>query len=136
MTSPPAGGGDGHRFDFAFDDRLRPVARLFGVRPGNAYVRVGGGDLAIRFGPWSLRTALANVAGATPTGPYRWWRVAGPARLSLADRGITFATSTSGGLCISFHEPVAALVPAPVVRHPAATVTVADPEGLARLLTG
>jgi hypothetical protein len=126
--------GPGGRFDFAFDDRLRPIARLFTVTPSNAYVEVGDGRLTIHFGRWSLRTALANVAGTSTTGPYDWWKVAGPAHLSLADGGITFATSTSQGLCISFHEPVPALVPTPAIRHSTATVTVVDPDSLARQL--
>ena len=59
--------------------------------------------------------------------------VAGPPRLSLADRGITFATSTRQGVCITFREQVSAL--APFMKHPALTVTVDEPERLAELLT-
>jgi hypothetical protein len=83
-----------------------------------------------------LRTPIANVAGTEVTGPYRWWKVAGPAHLSLADGGVTFATTTRAGLCIRFHEPVPAAVPKELLRHSSATVTVADPAALAAALAG
>ena len=94
-------------------------------------VEVGRSDLHVRFGPWSLRTPLDNVRDMTETGPYRWWKVAGPARISLADGGVTFPTNTRRGLCIRFAEPVAAGLPHGLLRHPGATVTVADPGALA-----
>jgi len=66
------------------------------------------------------------------TGRRYWWvKVAGPPRLSLADRGITFATTTRAGACIRFREPVPAALPTALLRHPAATVTVAEPERFA-----
>ena len=37
-------------------------------------------------------------------------------------------------MCIAFHEPVPALVPGSAIRHPAATVTVSDPQALAAAL--
>lgn len=132
--SRPQPGQAVERFELAFDRQLRPLARIFGVTPDNAYVEVGDERLTIRFGHWSLQTPLANVADTTVTGPYLWWKVAGPARLSLADGGITFGTSAEAGLCISFHEPVPALAPTPAIRHGSATVTVADPDALAERL--
>jgi hypothetical protein len=74
------------------------------------------------------RSRLSNVQSITPSGPYAWWKVAGPPHLSTADRGITFATTTRQGLCVMFHEPVTALLPVPVLRHPAATITLASPK--------
>lgn len=119
-------------FPFAVGDaRMRLAGRLAGVTPGTSGVEVADGRLTVRFGHWSLSTPVANVNGTTRTGPYAWWKVAGPPHLSLADRGVTFATTTEGGLCIEFHEPVPAIMPTGLVRHPSATVTVADPEGLA-----
>ena len=117
-------------FEFAFESRLKPLSLMAGVTPGNARVELDDEHLTVRFGRWTLRTPLANVAGTERTGPYSWWKVAGPAHLSLADGGITFATTTAAGVCIAFHEPVPALVPGSMVRHPAATVTVADPQAL------
>jgi hypothetical protein len=104
------------------------------VTPWTSAVEVVDGELHIRFGPWSLRTPLDNVLSAEITGPYSYAKVAGPAHLSLADRGVTFATSTKRGVCIRFREPVAALVPGRVLRHPGATVTVDHPEHLVALL--
>ncbi len=60
--------------------------------------------------------------------------VAGGPHLSFADRGATFATSTEGGVCIRFHRPVRALLPFGPLRHPALTVTVAEPDRLVELL--
>lgn len=118
------------RFEFEFEASMRLPALAVGVVPSRAEVEVGEHDLTVRFGTWSLSTPLTNVAGATVTGPYAWFKVAGPPHLSFADRGITFATSTRGGVCISFHEPVRAALPVDLIRHPSATVTVADPESL------
>ena len=122
------------RFSFDFDAKLVPTAALFGVTSRTASVDVDDLHLTVRFGPWRLTTPTSNVASATVTGPYRWWKVAGPAHVSLADRGITFATTTRHGLCLHFREPVAAIVPGGLVKHPAATVTVAEPQGLAEAL--
>ena len=54
----------------------------------------------------------------------------GPAHLSLADRGLTFATNRDEGVCIRFHEPVKGIDPLGVLRHPALTVTVDDVDAL------
>ena len=81
-----------------------------------------------------MRTPRVNVAGADRSGPFAPVKVIGGPRLSLADRGVTFATSTDGGVCIRFHRPVRALLPVGPVRHPALTVTVADPDRLVELL--
>lgn len=116
-----------HRLRF---DRMRRLAALaVGVTPGRTGVEVGERDLTIRYGWWSLSTPLANVVDATRTGPYASWKVGGPPRLSLADGGITFGTTTEGGVCIRFEEPVHALLPVGPIQHRAATVTVDDPDG-------
>ncbi|MEU6078819.1 hypothetical protein [Micromonospora sp. NPDC047074] len=125
--------GDGRRFAFRFDPAFRPALALVGVRPASAWVGVGPAELVVRFGPWRLRTSRDNVVDVMPGGPYRWWRAIG-VRLSLADAGVTFASSTAAGLCLRFAEPVPALLPGGSLRHPGATVTVADPEALARAL--
>lgn len=122
------------RFPFAFDRPVGLSTLLFGVTPSTAYVDVDRSALSVRFGPWRLRTSLQNVDAVEVTGPYLWWKVAGPARVSLADRGITFATSRAAGVCIRFREPVPAALPLPGLRHPAITVTVAAPEALVETL--
>ncbi|WP_244236601.1 hypothetical protein [Micromonospora violae] len=112
---------------------FRPMLALLGVRPATAWVAVTERDLMIRYGPWRLRTDRGNITAAELSGPYRWWRAIGP-RLSMADGGATFGSSTAGGVCLRFAVPVPALVPGGRLRHPAVTVTVAGPPALARLL--
>jgi len=121
-------------FPFRFDPVHRLFALLFGTTPGRTGVEVTGGQLVARYGFWSLRTPLTNVAGTQVTGPYSSVRTIGPARMSAVDRGITFSSNRERGLCISFHEPVPALEPTGRLRHPALTVTVADVDGLAAAL--
>ena len=123
------------RFAFRFDRLLVPFAAAVGVLPATAWVRLDDDELVIRFGPWILRTQRTNVAGCEVTGPYRMIKVVGPPHLSLADRGITFATNRQSGACIRFHEPVGALLPRGMLTHPAATVTVTNPDDLARRLS-
>ena len=117
------------RLAFAVDDRFRPLLLGIGVVPSRCSVTLtGDGHLDVRFGPFRCRTPLTNVADASSTGPYRWWRAVG-ARLSFSDRGATFGTTPAGGVCLRFHEPVAALDRMGVLRHPGLTVTVADRNG-------
>lgn len=120
-------------FSFAFDPAVRTMLAPLGVWPSTAYVRVDDDWFAVRFGPWRLRTPRANVVDASLTGPYRWYRAVG-VRLSLTDRGVTFGTNAKAGVCVQFADPVPGLLPTSLLRHPAATVTVAEPELLHRLL--
>ncbi|KQX75080.1 hypothetical protein [Aeromicrobium sp. Root472D3] len=131
MTPPPTGP---HRFDFAWDERYRRAARLVGVTPAKAWIEVDDTSLTVRFGWWRLTSPIDNVVDAEVTGPYGFAKTAGPPHLSLADRGITFATNGRAGLCVSFREPVPGIDPTKIIRHPGATITAADPEGLARAL--
>ncbi len=129
------------RFAFAFERRYRLAGLPFGVTPARVWAEVDGPEvevpeLRVRFGPWSLRTALTNVVGSEVTGPFAFAKTAGPAHLSFADRGVTFATTSRQGLCIRFHEPVRAIEPTGRLLHPGATLTVSDPVGLAAALTG
>jgi hypothetical protein len=124
-----------HTFPFRFTTPYRLAGLLFGVTPATATVRVGGGELAVRFGPWRVRTTLANVTSTAVTGPFSFLKTAGPAHLSLADRGLTMATNGARGLCITFREPVPGIEPTGLLRHPALTLTVADCQGLAAVLT-
>jgi hypothetical protein len=121
-------------FRFAFEPRMTAFAFALGVTPWTSGVEVVDDELRVRFGPWSVTTRLDNVAGAEITGPYKLLKVVGPPHLSLADRGVTFATSTERGVCIKFREPVSAVLPGGLLKHPALTVTVDDPEGLAERL--
>ena len=95
-----------------------------------AHVTITGDRLVARFGPWSCETTLDNIVSVELTGPYRAYRAIGP-RGSFADRGLTFGTTTAGGVCLCFCEPVRGLDPAGLIAHPGLTVTVADREGFA-----
>ncbi|GAA4093255.1 MULTISPECIES: hypothetical protein [Actinomadura] len=118
-------------FPFRFSSAYRVAALPFGVTSSSACVIVTEVALEIRFGPWRLTTNLDNVAEAEEvSGPYAFLKTAGPAHLSLADRGITFATNRDGGVCVRFRTPVPAIDPLHLIRHPTATVTVARPDQL------
>ena len=123
-------------FDFAFDPLYQAVALPFGITPGRSGVTVEDGRLRAWFGPWRVATDVANVEGTEITGPYRILTTIGPAHLSLADRGLTFASNPRKGLCIRFREPVPGIVPTDRVRHRGLTLTVGDVEGLAAALAG
>jgi hypothetical protein len=126
---------DAHRFNFAFAPRYRALSRPFGIKPENAWVEVSEKALEVRFGPWRLSTPLENVSDAAVTGPYAVWKTAGPARLAITDRGLTFATNGVRGVRITFRQPVRGIEPLGVIRHPELTVTVADVEALASLIS-
>lgn len=121
-------------FPFRFVPSYRAAGLAFGVTPSTTWARVEDGRLRVRFGPWRLDTPATNVEGHQVTGGFGWLKTAGPAHLSLADHGVTFATNGDRALCVRFHEPVRVLDPTGRLRHPGATLTVADPEGLAAAL--
>lgn len=121
-------------FPFQFHPAFKVPARLFGVRPHTASVELDHENLTARFGPWSVRTELSNIASAKVTSGYAWPKVMGPAHLSLVDRGLTFATNPDEGVCIEFVHPVTGLEPLGLIRHPTLTVTVENPSALAELL--
>lgn len=122
------------RFSFAFEPVMAAAALPFGVTPLTTSCEVADGELRVRFGPWSVRTPLDNVEGAEITGPYALPKVIGPAHLSLKDGGVTFATTTKRGVCIRFRTPVRGIAPFGLLKHPALTVTVAEPEHLVEAL--
>jgi hypothetical protein len=117
------------RFAFEHDPRFALPLRLLGVRPRTCWVELDDAHFTARFGPWRLRTPVTNLAGVCRTGPFTWFKAIGP-RGSLADRGATFGTAPRGGVCVTFHEPVGALLGEGRMLHPGLTVTVADPEAL------
>ena len=124
------------RFDFIWDPAYRRAARPFGITPRNAWVDVDDEMVDARFGPWRLRVPRSNLTGVTATGPYRFFKTAGPARLGVTDAGLTFATNGDRGVLLSFHEKVRASGPTRFLRHPELTVTVADVDGLVATLRG
>lgn len=118
------------RFAFCFAPAYRWASLAFGIRPDTAWVEIDSDTLRARFGPWRLLTPLANVAAVEITGPYTFLKTAGPARLGITDRGLTFASNGDKGVLISFHRPVPGIEPTGRLRHPELTVTVADVTGL------
>ena len=122
------------RFPFRFDPTYRRLARLFGVTPARAWIDLGEDELEARYGPWRLSTTTSNIAGAEITGPYSFLKTAGPARLAVSDRGLTFASNGDRGVCITFHSPVPGIGPFGRIRHPELTVTVLDLDGLIEAL--
>lgn len=120
------------RFAFDRDDRFSWLTRLAGLRRDrDGVVVTDDGRFVATWGRLRVDVPLEQVDGAHVTGPYRWWTAIGT-RLSLADDGLTFGTSTGPGVCVHFDPPVdRVLVKA---HHSALTVTVVDPEGLVELL--
>ncbi len=116
-------------FEFAFAPRYDRLLRLGGITPETTLVTVTDDEYRVRFGGWKLSTPLENCTGTCLTTGYRWFKAIG-ARGSFKDKGVTFGTSTERGVCVLFAEPVAALVPGNLMKHPGCTVTVADCEGL------
>lgn len=125
---------DRRRFEFGFEPRYRRASRLFGIRPDTAWIEVGDETLTVRFGPWRVATPLANIADVTITGPYAYIKTAGPARLGITDRGLTFATNGRRGVRLQFREPITGMDPWGALRHPNLTLTAADCAGLAAAL--
>jgi hypothetical protein len=123
-------------FPFRFTTAYRLLALPFGVTPATARVTVDDVNLEARFGPWLVRSVLTNIVSVEATGPYSLPKTAGPAHLSLADRGITFATNPVAGVCVRFRTPLPGIEPTGRIVHPGLTVTVADVDGLVTLLHG
>lgn len=122
------------RYNFDFDPRYARVARRLGITPATAWVEVGDDLLRARYGHARLCTELANVRAVAITGPYRFFKTAGPARLGVTDLGLTFASNGRRGVLISFHRRVPGIEPLGLLRHGELTVTVEDPEALAARL--
>lgn len=118
------------RFPFRFAPSYRLPALFFGITPATAWVEVDERELRVRFGVWSLRTLRVNIASVRLTGGFSYVKTAGPGHLSFTDRGVTFATNGDRAACVLFREPVPAIDPTGRIRHPGATLTVADPPAL------
>jgi len=116
------------RFAFKFQKLYLPMLAAIGVTPATAHVVVTEDRVVARFGPWLCSTPLANVTDVCQTGPYTAVKAIG-ARLSSTDRGLTLGTTTEGGVCLTFEQPITGLDPLGVLRHPGLTVTVADTAG-------
>ena len=120
-------------FAYAIDSRYLPVLVPFGFRRTKDGVTLTDDSFLASFGFFKLATRLTNITSAHITRNYRWWTAFG-VRASRADDGLSFGTNHDAGVCIHFAEKV----PSPLRRsgHSALTVTVADLDGLARVLGG
>lgn len=119
-------------FPYDFDDRYRRIWRLFGARPDRDGVELSDdGRFVATYGRKRVDTPLGNVDGAHVTRDYRWFKAVG-VRGSLADDGLTFGTTTRGGVCVHFHERVHRQLG--FRDHSAVTVTVEDLDGLVTAL--
>ncbi len=127
------GTGQARFFPFRFDRAARYVLLALGVTPATSGVDVTGQQVLIRYGPWRTTVDRRNIRAVSATGPFKAWKAIGP-RVSFADRGLTFGTSTGDGVCIELRQPVAVLLPRRLLAHPAVTVTVDRPAQLIRLL--
>jgi hypothetical protein len=125
---PAAVTGGTTRFVFAFEPIMRPFAALATVVPWTAFVEVDDDEVRIRFGVWAMAFPRTEVVDVQETGGFWLPKVAGPPHLSLADRGITFATNRQRGTCITLAH--AQPGPYPLLRHPGVTVTVEAPDDL------
>ena len=121
-------------FDFAFSPTYATAARPFGITAATTSVEVGPQWLFVRYGPWKLLTPRTNVVAAHVTGDFSFIKTAGPPHLSMSDRGVSMTSNGDRALCLEFAEPVTAIDTTGVIRHPGATLAVADPEGLAAAL--
>ena len=117
------------RFAFEFEPRYRRILWLLSVTPARSGVELGDGSLRVRFGPWRVQTDVSNIRCAEETGPYQALRAIGP-HISLADQGLSFGSTTRGGVCLLFHEAVSGRETLGLIKHPGLTVTVEDPVGL------
>jgi hypothetical protein len=117
------------RFPIRIGRRSQLVLLLFGVRPANAYVDLGGDELDAHFGFFRFRTPTSNLASWRIDGPWRWITAIG-VRFSVRDHDLTFGGTNRGGVRVDFRDPVSKFG----VRVPAVYLTVEDNEGFVAVL--
>ncbi|QWC84514.1 hypothetical protein KLP28_13195 [Nocardioidaceae bacterium] len=119
-------------YDFRFSPVYLAAGLPFGITPMTSGVVLDGEGLRVRYGPWRLRTPLANITGATLTGDFAFLKTAGPPHLSFSDRGVSFTPNGDRAVCLTFRDPVAGIDPTRVIKHPGATLGIRDVEGFVR----
>ncbi len=117
------------RFPIRVGRRSRALLRLFGVKPGNAYVDLNE-EMDARFGRYRVHTPLANLASWRIEGPWLWVTAIG-VRTSVRHRDVTFGGNHRGGVRVDFRDRVRF----GFLWIPALYVTVEDLEGFAGALT-
>ena len=126
-----AGGGEMF-FPYRFDKKFVGFWWLLGVREDADGVTLTDDSFVATFGRYRLEAPMTNITGAHTTLDYHWWKAVGM-RLSFVDDGLTFGTSSHGGVCVHFEERVKRVIGRK--NHSALTVTVADMDGLVDALT-
>ena len=113
-----------------FPYRLDPAYRLmltpFRLGPDDG-VTLAADTFTATFGRKRVEVPMANVVEAHATHDYQWFKAIGM-RLSFVDDGLTFGTSTHGGVCVHFAERIPKVIG--LRDHSALTVTVDDLDGL------
>jgi hypothetical protein len=109
-------------FPFEVENRFRPLLVGLGVTRHTAWARISHNELVVKFGFLGFRTPLSNINGTEISGPYKAYRAIGA-------RGATYGSTTAGGVCVGFREPLAVLDPTGHVKNDAVTITVADRPG-------
>lgn len=118
----------GGRWPIRLGARSRPLLRLFGARPDNAWVDLDG-ELDAHFGFFRVTTPLANIVSWRIEGPWRWITAIG-VRRSIRHADLTFGGNHRGGVRMDFRDPVRI----GFLRVPALYVTVEDLEGFGAAL--
>ena len=117
------------RFPIRVEPRYAGILRLFfGVRADNSYVDLGA-ELDARFGRFSCRTPVSNIARWSIEGPWRAITSLG-VRRSIRHGDITFGGSPHGGVRVDFREHPKLSI----FRPPALYLTVDDLDGFADAL--
>lgn len=116
-------------FPIRLQPSMRPILLLFGVRRGNAIVRLDDERIAARFGFFGAEATLTNIDRWDITGPYRWWRAVG-VRRTIGTHDLSFGGSAHGGLCLHFRASVGV----GRLRVTDLYLTVDDLDGLAAVL--
>ncbi len=118
-------------FPYLRDKRWSALFLALGVRDTDGVTVSAKGELIATYGRFKVATTLDNVEHTKVTGPHRWYTAVG-LRLSLSDDGITFGTNHRKGLSIAFVKKVPRVIG--FRKHSTLWVSVADPEGLAKLI--
>ncbi len=103
-STPPA--AEARRFPIRIGRRSRGLVRLFfGATPGTAWAEVSEDAVTARFGRFTYRIPLAEIARYRIEGPFRWITAIG-VRMSVRHRDVSFAGSPHGGVRMDFHRPL------------------------------
>ncbi len=113
-------------FPYRLDTRYQLMWKPIGVGKNDG-VTITDDTFTATYGRKRVVTPLANVTEAHATLDYQWWKAIGM-RLSFADDGLTFGTSTHGGVCVHFDQRIPKVIG--LRDHSALTVTVDDLNGL------